>query len=278
MANRKWADQVGSRDSSDARAGSAGLEQELSPDEVAQLWSFVHGDIMDNAIRQRLLAFLGLCPRHTWGYAVVEIELWQSGAGVRGGHQPFDVSILYEALLDHVANALDRPSRLLHRDRRSALQPKGSCYICDLLSVPGAPGLNQMATGYAGSHSADLAAEANQLTYTTAWCRETRPQWRAKMCSQCAQLTDEGTAAGCSHLCRQHLAAASTVTPEGLQLAAVDLRDIARQLRNLSESMTKDGRRASPQDDCSWIEALGWFAGWRLPLRLTSHTPDGSKV
>jgi hypothetical protein len=249
----------------------------LSPDEVAQLWSFVHGDIMDTGIRQRLLSFLGLCPRHTWGYAVVEIELWQSGAGIRGGHQPFDVAVLYEGLLDHVANALDKTGRVLHRDHRSALIGKGTCYICDLLSQEGVPGLNRMPTGYAGSRSADLAAEANQLTYTTAWCRETRPLWHQKVCTACAAGIEDGSledAAGSPTLCRQHLLAADTLTPESKQRIVADLRDTAARLRNLAQSMTKDGRPARPQDDSSWIEALGWFAGWGLPLALTAST-DG---
>lgn len=253
------------------------LESELSPDEVAQLWSFVHGAIMDTGIRQRLRSFLGLCPRHTWGYAVVEIELWQSGAGFRGGHQPFDVAILYEGLLDQVADALDKPGRLLHRNPRSALIPQGTCYVCDLLHNPGVPGLNQMATGYAGSRSADLAAEANQLMYTTAWCRETRPRWEAKVCRLCAQDLGGSPADAvehCTQLCRQHLAADDAVTLEGSQAVASELRDIAVRLRQLAQSMTKDGIPASAQDDSSWIEALGWFAGWNLPLALASP-PSG---
>lgn len=43
-----------------------------------------------------LRASFGLCPRHTWAYAVVEVELWRAGAGARGRHLPFDVTVLYE--------------------------------------------------------------------------------------------------------------------------------------------------------------------------------------
>ncbi|GAC1370747.1 MAG: hypothetical protein NVSMB43_06250 [Pseudarthrobacter sp.] len=43
----------------------------------------------------------------------MEIELWQAGA--RAGHQTFDVTILYEDLLEHVADGLDRKGSLLHR-------------------------------------------------------------------------------------------------------------------------------------------------------------------
>lgn len=277
MVNHQPADRQERRQHPDAQPSL--LESELSPDEVAQLWSFVHGDIMDTGIRQRLYSFWGLCSRHTWGYAVVEIELWQSGAGVRGGHQPFDVAILYEGLLDHMANALDKPAGLLHRNPSSALIPHGTCYICDLLHNAGVPGLNQMATGYAGSRSAELAAEANQIAYTTAWCRETRPQWEAKVCSLCAQesgASPAGAVEHCSNLCRQHLTAQDPVTPEGCHLVASELRDTAARVRQLAQSMTKNGAPATISDNFSWIEALGWFARWNLPLALTLQPSDRS--
>ncbi|QCB98989.1 hypothetical protein E5206_11600 [Arthrobacter sp. PAMC25564] len=41
---------------------------------------------MDGSMRRLLRASLGLCPRHTWAHAVVEIELWKAGAGARGAH------------------------------------------------------------------------------------------------------------------------------------------------------------------------------------------------
>lgn len=52
---------------------------EPSAKEVRQLWSFIDGDIMDGSMRRLLPASLGLCPRHTWAHAVVEVELWQAG-------------------------------------------------------------------------------------------------------------------------------------------------------------------------------------------------------
>ena len=55
----------------------------LTTEEVRLLWSFVHGDIMSAPMRAWLRASLGFCPRHTWAYAVVEIELWESGIGGR---------------------------------------------------------------------------------------------------------------------------------------------------------------------------------------------------
>lgn len=133
------------------------VEAQLTPAEVVELWSFLHGDIMDDGIRQQLHRSLGLCPRHTWGYAVVEIELWQTGAGIRGGHQPGPPA---------------RPT----------------------VPHPPAP----------------------------------RPRHRG-----------------------------------------VRLRRRGVRLRRLASSMTKDGLPATPNDDASWVEALGWFAGWQVPLALT---------
>jgi hypothetical protein len=34
--------------------------------------------------------------------------------------------------------------------------------------------------------------------------------------------------------------------------------------------MTKDGPPISEKDDASWVEALGWFAGWHVPLALAA--------
>jgi hypothetical protein len=91
---------------------------ELSVEEVRQLWSFIHGDIMDGSARRLLGVSLGLCPRHAWAYAVVEVELWQAGAGARGGHQPFDVTVLYDDLLDHVAEGWSGRARCCTGIRR----------------------------------------------------------------------------------------------------------------------------------------------------------------
>lgn len=102
------------------------VDAELTPAEVVELWAFVHGDIMEGPIRQLLRAGVGLCPRHTWGYAAAEIELWQTGAGVRGGHQPFDVSVLYEDLLGQVAARLRKPGLFCH-DLRHVLIPQQEC-------------------------------------------------------------------------------------------------------------------------------------------------------
>jgi hypothetical protein len=243
---------------------------ELSVEEVRQLWSFVHGDIMDGSMRRLLRASLGLCARHTWAYAVVEVELWQAGAGARGGHQPFDVTILYEDLLEHVADGLDRKSSLLHRHPEEVLLPVGPCRICQAMAAPAVPGLRM---GYANSNTEALTAEANALIYTTTWCLETVALWRDRVCPGC----DPGTPPGAGDpvlLCCFHLAGWRPL-PEQLRYAvAARLREIRARMRHLTESMTDYGAPVGAVENTSWIEAVAFFAGWGLPLYLATDPEE----
>ncbi len=117
----------------------------LSSAEVRELWAFIHGDIMVAGIREHLRSSLGLCPRHTWGYAIAEIELWVHGAGSRGGHQPFDVCVLYSDLLDHVATQLIAHHRF-RSDLRPLVRPSAPCRVCQALTFTGTRNL----PGFAG--------------------------------------------------------------------------------------------------------------------------------
>lgn len=242
----------------------------LSLEEVRQLWSFVHGDIMDGNMRQILRASLGLCPRHTWAYAVVEIELWPAGAGVRGGHQPFDVTVLYEDLLGHVADGLDRKSSVLHRHPDEVLLQAGPCRICEEMASPALPGLRM---GYANSNTEALTVEANGLAHTTAWCRETLLLWRDRVCPDCDPDRPEG-AGDPVLLCRFHLASRRPL-PEPLRHSVASrLREVRGRMRHLTESMTDHGAPAGGEDNASWIEAVGFFAGWGLALYLAADATE----
>lgn len=240
---------------------------ELSAEEVRQLWSFIHGDIMDGSMRRLLRASLGLCPRHTWAYAVVEIELWQAGAGVRGGHQPFDVTVLYEDLLEHVAAGLGRKGSLLHRHPDEVLLPVGPCRICEDMASPSLPGLRM---GYANSNTEALTVEANGLAHTTAWCRETFPLWRDRVCPACDPETSKG-AGDPVLLCRFHLTARRPLPEQLRHAVASRLREIRGRMRHLTDSMTDYGAPVGGEENASWIEAVGFFAGWGLPLYLASN-------
>lgn len=236
----------------------------------ARLWSFIHGDIMDGSMRRLLRASLGLCPRHTWAYAVVEIELWQAGAGVRGGHQPFDVTVLYEDLLGHVADGLDRKTSLLRRHPDNVLVPVGPCRICEDMASADLPGVRM---GYANSNTEALTVEANGLAHTTAWCRETLPLWRDRACPDCWPGIMEQSGDPVL-LCRFHLAARRPVPGQVRRDVASRLRDVRARVRRLTESMTDYGAPAGSEENVSWIEAIGFFAGWGLPLYLTAGATD----
>jgi len=243
-----------------------GRDAPLQPEEVSLLWSFIHGDIMIGGIREHLRRALGLCPRHTWGYFVTEVELWLYGPAPRGGHIPFDVGILYQDLLADAITKISSAHATSRRGLRAPLTPKASCRICADLAIPS----QTMPLGYAGSNAEELAAEAGELTYTTAWLLRTEDAWRERVCPQCAapQVQDHLTTPAL--LCRPHLALLESVTPEDAQAIASRLDEMRRRLYRSVASMTQGAEPATVDEDAAVVETLGWFAGWQFPLALTT--------
>jgi hypothetical protein len=235
-------------------------EHNLSVAEVRLLWSFLHGDIMIGETRQRLRKSWGLCPRHAWAHAVVEIELWQAGAGERAGHQPFDVGILYEDLLETIVHQLKRTHA---RSRVGVLTSRGTCSICKDLHTQSIAGLDG---GYAGSNSEALTAEANLLTHVRAWFTQTRPVWR--ICPACADKFP-GADGITGQLCRGHILERGSLDDEQNRRLISDLTDTRQLLLPLIDSMTQFGCPSTAAEDASWIQALGWFDGWAFPLFLS---------
>lgn len=45
---------------------------------------------------------------------------------------------------------------------------------------------------------------------------------------------------------------------------------LATRLNRHLRSMTDSGFTSTADDQTAWIETLGWFAGWALPLALVS--------
>jgi hypothetical protein len=205
------------------------------------------------------------------------VELWQTGAGRRGGHQPFDVTVLYEDLLGHVAAGLARPTTMVRRHPESILVPRGPCLICRQVVPEDHPGAR---LGYAASNSAALTSEANTLEYTSGWCVETAPEWRGRVCPDCRTTAGDATSAAPGEdawLCRVHLLGRGQ-PPEGLLPRVVEhLLDVQDRMQRLNASMTLNGAPATPADDASWIEALGFFAGWSLPLYLADKPTSRSR-
>lgn len=233
----------------------------LTVDEVRVLWSFIHGDIMDSGTRARLVADWGFCARHAWAYAVTEIELWESGAGARGGHQPFDVSILYADLLDTMLGTLTGHHR--ERGLLRVVAGSGQCLVCD--EVRGGHPTGFVVT-HAGFNPEKLTVEANGMMFTRAWFTATAHLWSARVCPVCAGTDATSTTAS---LCRLHLLG----EPHALSSASSTLMDSLGQLRTrllaLTSSMTQNGEPATADVDASWVETLGWFHGWSFPVSLT---------
>lgn len=230
----------------------------LTVEEVGALWAFLHGDIMIGGIRQRVREHWGLCPRHAWGHAVVEIELWETGAGARGGHQPFDVIVLQDDLLETARHTLTSS----RRSPKHSLRRRGSCYVCDQLTGATDRGLTPI--GYAGFNSEPLTEETNRLEYSRKWMDETSPVWSARTCPRCS---DDQSPRGV--LCRPHLVA-DDAPHEAVDQVIPYLDELAPRLKRLLDSMSEHGKPATPDDDAAWIEVLGWLHGWTFPLQLAA--------
>lgn len=242
----------------------------MTPGEVRELWAFVHGDIMVSGIREILRRSLGLCPRHTWAYAIVEIELWEHGAGARGGHQPFDVTILYKDLAVELAEKLVAHHAPWHADLRDIITPTQGCRIChDLRGTD----QSRTAVGYAGMNIPALTEVANRLNWTTAWIQETEPLWRPLVCPMCTRGRGaDATVEDRELLCRTHLTGGPLRRGEAERVAD-RLRALAEDMAAIVQSMTRDGPIATPEQNAAWITALGWFAQWEAPLDIASRSP-----
>lgn len=241
---------------------SQDADARLSPEEVRVLWDFVHGDIMNGATRTRLRENWGMCARHSWAYAVVEIELWEAGAGMRGGHQPFDLTILYADLLRTMVEKLGT-GHAGRRGRTRALERHGGCVIC--ADVRGeTPG----GVTHAGLDLRQLTLEANWMRFTREWLAETRPEWSASVCPDCAAAAGATVSPG-TLPCRVHLLTSGVSSDAWWELTRTVLAELAVEVRALTDSMTQSGLPATAAENASWVKAVGWFTGWDFPLALS---------
>ncbi|MDA8439103.1 MAG: hypothetical protein M0Z51_09625 [Propionibacterium sp.] len=253
----------------------------LTPAEVRELWAFIHGDIMIGGIRQQLRASFGPCPRHTWGYALVEIELWIHGAGSRGGHQPFDVCVLYADLLEHVAGRLQSRGHVFPAPLAKTLARHGPCRVCNSLTTDAHDATAQV--GFAGSNAVTLAAEANELRYTIEWFQQTRDIWTHRVCPTCALRL--GRPGSPNHggpedgvLCLEHVREPGGEVPTSLPALAEYLTELGARVDALGNSMRQGATAPTREENASWVEALGWFAGWVPPLSLADKLRVAAKA
>lgn len=217
----------------------------LSAAEVKHLWWFiVDGGIMAVDVRHHLWGSWGFCPRHTWAHAVVEMEL--------AGGRPFSTAILYEDLTGRAARAMHRSRLLPWALRRRKLRARQVCLTCDYCLI---------ARQVSEPLVAGLQGRVNRLARMREALAATRALWEGRACPVCTGR------AGVP--CRPHL-----LTGEaggGLESLDAYLFGLQRRLYQFVRSMTWKGPTATPEDVVSWVEALGWFAGWEFPFWLTDR-------
>ncbi len=263
--------------------------------EVRELWSLLHGEIMEPLVRRQLRRSLGFCPRHTWLYAAVEVELWKDPAGASPGHQPFDVCVLHADLLGHAAEQLREVAARRHYRPLGAARPlagEGTCLICErsrFVETELSP--TDLSVGYAAVDVPPLVAQVNRLAETARWCRETVDVWRGAVCPRCLDQYLPATLASSigdvdavtmiseaevgqlegprTPPCRRHLLDGLFLSRDDAQLIEARVGALRSRLVRLLEWMTFGGRRTASADlRAAWIETLGWFAGWSVPLGL----------
>lgn len=209
-------------------------ELDLTLAEVKHLVWFLDGSIMSPDVRQHLWRSWGFCCRHTWAYAAAELEL-------RSGFL-LGLSILYEDLTGRAVAVLRRP----WRSAKARLRATDFCFTCD----------------YASFASGDPLYEKrwrriNRRVKTREMLAATRNVWEPRSCPFCL--------GGGGIPCRPHLLAGTAAAgPE----AAEALEEIRRRLDVFRASFTWRGPTATHEEKASWVEALGWFAGWEFPARV----------
>jgi hypothetical protein len=210
------------------------VELDLTLPEVKELWSFLDGLIMSADARHQLWRSWGPCSRHTWASAVAECVYRVS---------LHSTAILYEDLMGRAVAVLRRPALSDHA-RLRRLEARGPCITCDYLEIArdGDPSFR------------DRQERVNRRELFTRLLGDARPVWESRTCPLC--LGGDGV------VCRPHLlAGAAEITPE----LSSRLDELHGRLTVFAKSMRWQGPTSTPDERASWVEALGWFAGWQYP-------------
>jgi hypothetical protein len=217
---------------------------DLTPAEAKYFWSwFIFGSLMTVETRHHLWRSWGFCPRHSWAHAAVECEIW--------GGRPFGTAILYEDLVGRAAAAtksLMLPGGLNRRRLRS----RGTCLVCDYVAV---------SRNFEDEVYVDRSARVNRRLRISALLREAEPQWRPSSCPLC--LNGHGI------VCRAHILSGAAKPDREL---SERLAELSRRLALYVRSMTWQGPKVNAETKASWVEALGWFAGWDFPVAVVAAT------
>lgn len=204
--------------------------------EIKELLSFLGGSIQVPEVRHHLWRGWGFCPRHAWISAVVECELRA---------RPFGTTILYADLVARAACLLGA-AYLPRAVRVRRLRARADCFTCQYLRIAPVP----------DPRSRDRTSRVNRREAVRRLLRDSRSEWEPRSCPEC--LGGDGPT------CRLHLLGGTAASLPGVAAA---LDELAGRLQVLTGSMTWKGPIAPPADRASWIEALGWFAGWSYPIR-----------
>lgn len=221
-------------------------DPELTTAEVERMWWwFQMGSIMDPYVRRHLWKSWGFCPRHTWIHAVWECEL-------RGGYL-LATSILYEDLTRRAARAL-RSRLMTWNVMVQRLQPRDTCFTCDSITDT---------KNFLGEQRWLASAErANRFQRFLALLKVTQGQWEERSCPLCL--------GGNGLVCRKHLLLGTEPSADLSQ----QLFALANRLEDFIESMTWGSKPAGLLEQASWVEALGWFAGWDYLEKLQRTHKD----
>lgn len=116
-----------------------------------------------------------------------------------------------------------------------------------------------------------MRARVNRLVSTASLAAAEQREWRRRCCPEC--LVCAGPTC-CT--CRLHLLAEGG--PADRDQLAGALQDLAERVRVFVKSMTWRGPTPTPAQRASWIEVLGWFAGWDAAARLAETAPGMTRV
>ena len=213
---------------------------DLRPSEVKEMWWFFDGSVNVVEVRHHLWRSWGFCSRHAWAFALAAAEL---RAGLL---QP---AVLYEDLVGRAAAAVRRART--EAGVLKALSARDSCFTCDYC-----------ARSEDDPHFSEKTQQVNLREESTALVVESAPVWRPRSCPQC--LGGQGIP------CRPHLLSGDVRPPSDL---AERLSALAGRMHVFRRSLLWRGPSASEQERASWVEVLGFFAGWAVPEIIASTAP-----
>ena len=106
------------------------------------------------------------------------------------------------------------------------------------------------------------------------WVVSSAHVWQPRACPAC-QPTPAGhqmATAETAVVCRRHPVHADRIDVSRARACASHLDGLAARLKRHLRSMTDSGSGSTLEEQTAWIETLGWFAGWELPLTLARAT------